>query len=241
MTEPVDNKNTDTLTEEQVASYLRAHPDFFLRHDHLLNELRLPHESGRAISLVERQVALFREQRDTLDRQLRALIETARQNDRFFEKSKRLIMNLLEAQTLEEAVIVLEDSFLGDFNVHFCSLTLLGMAPELPVPQVRWQTAEELERAFPGILKENRARCGRFSENQNNLLFGADAGEVGSAALIPLHYGEPTGVLAIGHRDSNYFDSSMGSMFLSYISDSLARMLPSLIQSGWMPARAQQV
>ena len=240
MTETTQNKNTaPALTDEQVVRYLRSHPDFFVEHDYLLNEIRLPHASGGAISLVERQVALFREQRDNLDRQLRALIETARQNDRFFEKSKRLIMNLLEAQTLEEAVIVLEDSFLGDFNVHTFSLTLFGPPRELPIQHVHWHAQEAVDEVFPRLLTDNRARCGRFSDAQMTLLFGRDRETVGSAALIPVQYGEPLGILAIGHRDPAYFDSSMGSMFLGYISDSLARILPRLIQGRASPGRTR--
>ena len=57
-------------TEEQVIVYLRNHPDFFQQHAHLLSELRLPHESGSAVSLVERQVAILRERNMTMRRRM---------------------------------------------------------------------------------------------------------------------------------------------------------------------------
>ena len=72
---------------------------------------------ARAISLVERQVHLFREQRDTLRRELADLIAIARQNDRLFDKSKRLLMQLLEAQTLAEIAMVIDDSIRNDFGL----------------------------------------------------------------------------------------------------------------------------
>ena len=50
-------KITDTgLTEDSIADYLRANPEFFERHASLLNNLRLPHDAGgAAVSLIERQ------------------------------------------------------------------------------------------------------------------------------------------------------------------------------------------
>ena len=52
---PVDNLQADT-----VAAYLQAHPDFFNQRDELLLSLRIPHQRGDTISLVERQLELLR-------------------------------------------------------------------------------------------------------------------------------------------------------------------------------------
>ena len=117
MTEQTARQKAGELTREQVAEYLRANPDFFIDQDELLRSLTLPHDSGRAISLVERQVHLFREQRDTLRRELVELVSIARHNDRLFEKSKRLLMQVIEARNLQDMAAALEDSIPGDFGV----------------------------------------------------------------------------------------------------------------------------
>lgn len=49
------------LTEAQVAEFLQQHPDFFTRNAKLLEKLHVPHETGRAVSLVERQTSVLRE------------------------------------------------------------------------------------------------------------------------------------------------------------------------------------
>ena len=49
------------ISEKQIADYLRNHPKFFANQEDLLANLSLPHESGKAISLVERQVAILRD------------------------------------------------------------------------------------------------------------------------------------------------------------------------------------
>ena len=40
------------LSAAQVAEYLRTHPEFFESQTELLADLRLPHESGKAISAI---------------------------------------------------------------------------------------------------------------------------------------------------------------------------------------------
>ena len=42
------------IDAEAVAAYLEANPEFFVGRDELLGELHVPHETGAAVSLVER-------------------------------------------------------------------------------------------------------------------------------------------------------------------------------------------
>ena len=219
------------LDDEQVAEYLRRNPDFFVHHEGLLHELRLPHDSGTAISLVERQVHLFREQRDTLRRELHDLIAIARHNDRLFEKSKRLLMHLLEAQNLSDIAMVIDDSIRNDFGLDAAALMLFGdWGPDLTGEgALSTLPRDEAERTLGAAIDSRRAVCGQFREAQLRCLFKDQAESVASAALIPLRNGELLGVFAVGSHEEQYFDSSMGSLFLSYISDSLSRMLPPLL------------
>ncbi len=232
-----------SLDDEQVADYLRRNPDFFERHEGLLHDLRLPHDSGSAISLVERQVHLFREQRDTLRRELHDLITIARQNDRIFEKSKRLLMHLLEAQTLSEIAMVIDDSIRNDFGLDAASLILIRD----PVPALAGEGAlssaslEAAEQALGASLQSRRAVCGQFRPAQLQFLFGEQSDTVASAAVIPLRNGELLGVFAVGSHEDQYFDSSMGSLFLSYISDTLSRMLPPLLHRQLDPVSLPEV
>ena len=59
----VSNTTGGGLDENEVADFLRTHPDFFERHLALLTELVVPHSSrGGAVSLLERQVGVLRDQ-----------------------------------------------------------------------------------------------------------------------------------------------------------------------------------
>ena len=67
-TQPKPEFVDDTVSDEVVQSYLQSNPDFFARHGELLSSLRLPHITGGAVSLVERQVSVFRQKDLKLER-----------------------------------------------------------------------------------------------------------------------------------------------------------------------------
>ncbi len=226
----VSSENQPMLTEQNVVEYLRTHSDFFINHEYLLKEIKLPHQSGKAISLAERQVHVFREQRDDLQHELNDLIDIAKQNDQLFDKSKRLLMNLLEAQSLDEVMIVVEDSVHNDFGLKFCSMLLFGDKVEFPISNVQMISLLEAEATLGTLTDSKKAVCGRFTEDQLTCLFPAAQGKVVSAAVIPLRGNNLQGMFSLGSEDENYFESSMGSLFLTYISDTLSRLLPPLLQ-----------
>ena len=62
------------ITRDNVARYLRTHSDFFKHHTDLIETLAIPHETGVAVSLVERQVELLRNKNKELDQKLHQLI-----------------------------------------------------------------------------------------------------------------------------------------------------------------------
>lgn len=219
---PLDN----TLTAADVAAYLQSNPDFFVDQPDLLAELRLPHESGAAISLVERQVSILRERNIDMRNRLSKLLENARENDKLFDKSKRLVLALLEGQDMGDVVDALYYSFSKEFDIHFTSLLIFGNVDRVPSSQAQVVNGREAQEHLAEYLKSGRATCGHLSPRAINYLFGQQAANIGSAAMIPLVSGSTYGILAIGNRDPHYYRSSMGTLFLSYIAEVLNRLLP---------------
>lgn len=217
------------ITAEDVAEYLQANPDFFTEHEHLLQQLTLPHDSGRAISLVERQVHLFREQRDTLRDELNGLIAIARHNDRLFTKSKRLLMQLLDADSLPELAAVLDENIRQDFGLSGASLLLFSdEAHTTPQGTLHYMDSRQAKETFDELLERERPLYGRLPVEYREALF-RNPDEAASAVVIPLRRQQCLGLLAIASAEEHFFDSSMGSLFLSYISDTLSRLLPPLL------------
>lgn len=224
-----DNKSStmaDPLDAEQIAAYLREHPDFFGHYQDLLGDLFLPHESGPAISLVERQVSILRERNMDMRRRLSKLLDNARDNDKLFDKTKRLILSLLEGQDFGDIIDALFYSFDKEFNIHFTTLQLFGNVDKLPSSQAQIVPIALAREQIAPLLKSNRAMCGTLGQKELAFLFGKHAGEIGSVATVPLVHGTTFGLLAIGNRDPQYYRSSMGTLFLGYIAEVLNRLLP---------------
>ena len=74
---------------------LKLNPDFLVRNPALLSELEIPHRTGLAVSLIERQVGVLREKLKSGDKRLRALMDIARDNERLAQSRHRLSLNLL--------------------------------------------------------------------------------------------------------------------------------------------------
>ena len=212
------------LDSETVAAYLRLHPEFFIDHDELIPELRIPHQRGDTVSLVERQVKLLRERNIEMRHRLSQLMDVARDNDRLFDKTRRLVLDLLDATSLEEVVSAVEDSLRREFQVPFVGLILFSDAP---LPVGRSVSSAEAHQAIGGLLAGGKTICGVLREHELKVLVGEEAGaQVGSAAVVALTYQGLHGVLAIGSADPQHYKSSLGTLFLGYIAEVLARVLP---------------
>ena len=217
------------LDAESVAAYLRQHPEFFVDHDELIPELRIPHQRGEAISLVERQVKLLRERNIDMRHRLAQLMDVARDNDRLFDKSRRLVLNLLEANTQEELIGAVEDSLRHEFQVPYVSLLLFS---EQPCPVGRSITLAQAQQQIGALLSDGKVLCGALREHELAFLFNeTDATAIGSAAVVAIEHQGLHGVLAIGSPDPKHYKSSLGTLFLGHIAEVLARLLPGLAMS----------
>ena len=217
-------------TENAVHDYLQANPDFFERHSELLSALRLPHLSGVAVSLVERQVSVLRQKDLKLERKLKELIEVARINDTLGAKMHQLTLRLLAANDISETLEAIETALRTGFNSDLSVLVLFSdpsMFEDVNIGRFFKPVERETEslKAFATFLKSNNPRCGQVRDSQRDFLFGIETDEVGSAALIPLGKKSEIGFLAIGSEDSNRFHPGMSMDFLSRLGDLVAEAL----------------
>lgn len=214
---------SQVINEQQVAEWLAANPDFFSHQSWLLEKLYVPHQSGTAVSLVERQTSLLRAKAKTLQTHLSDMIDAARHNDGQFEKTKRMVLALLEAESFDEVSIALEESLCSDFSGDEVELILFSDTP-LIVNNLRVLPRSQTSLVQP-LVETNLPSCGQFSDSMTRFLFRNPKSPVRSCAAVPLVKGETLGLLAIGSHDPLYFQSSQGTVFLSYIGEVLSRIL----------------
>lgn len=217
----------DTLDPEAVKRYLQQHPGFFDEHPALLAGLRLPHSSGTAVSLVERQIQVLRDQNTALKRRLLELVNVARDNDRLSAQMHQMTLDLVSANSLTALLDTLEDHLRNEFGADAVALRLtrLGEAEQRETGTAQLVIDGTLTQLFPTPLEESKPQCGRLKQQQLQFLFGNLAPEIESAAVVPLGNRAREGLLAIGSREANRFNPAMGTIFLTHLAELLVLLM----------------
>jgi uncharacterized protein len=222
--------DSPVISETDIEQYLRQHPEFFQKHLDLLEIMQIPHPSGTAISLISKQLELFRTKHHELENQLVALIDIARENDTSFNRLHQLTLALLEADNLEQVVANLEFALAECFGTDFIAVRIIQEAPDDAALSNLFVAPNDIGlQHFENILSSSQPKCGRPTSQQARFLFGEQALEVKSCAIIPLAYTHIQAILAIGSREEMRFHYSMGSLFLTQISEIVATRLVSLL------------
>ncbi len=214
-----------------VERYLQQHPEFFHEHLDLLENISVPHPSGHAVSLISKQLELFRHRHHEMETQLNTLIEIARDNDNSANKMHELILAVLEAECVETIIenlnVVLTECFLTDF---FTVKIVTAEQYDVPITGLFIEPDCAELTHFVKELGSNQASCGKPTLAQAKFLFADNALEVRSCAIIPMAFTEIEGLIAIGSRDAERFHESMGHLFLTQMSEVIGTRFTSLLK-----------
>jgi len=214
-------KSSTEIGTKQVAAYLNKHPDFFESHPDLLAAMAIPHESGEAISLIERQVSVLRDQRDHAQLRLRDLIGIAQDNDQLNERMHQLVLSLFDCDSLTTVLGALHESLIGVFQADRVDLYLFSeKVTGEPVDGIAYLNRTDGELGdFDHIVSSREPTCGRLTTAQLESLYGEAQGDIGSAAVVPLTCKQEIGLLAIGSSDEDRFQHGMGTIFLQQLGE----------------------
>jgi uncharacterized protein YigA (DUF484 family) len=206
---------------ELVIDYLQNNPDFFILHEELLALLSVPHPSGEAVSLVERQVKVLRQQLDSCSRKVTELVAIARENELLGDRMHRFSLALCGADTFDELISLLQDELYDQFQADAVELKLFSSG------DLDCQTGPDVRvlRQIRDFLEAGKPACGQLDPEQMAFIFGPLADSVQSTAIIPLHNESSSGILAIGSRDPERFSANKGNLFLSRLAELLSQLL----------------
>jgi uncharacterized protein YigA (DUF484 family) len=222
-----DNFSDFVITEEMVADYLHNHPDFFTDHEDLLLKMQIHHEVGPAVSLVEHQVKLLRQQNEQLKSKLMDLVEVARDNDRLTERMMRLTLQLVDTDNLDSLIHVLTDTIFTEFQADSISIQLFDQEkiPDSLPQEIRINRDDPQMEIFENFFRVDRPLCGRLKTEQLEFLFGESKEHIASAVLIPLGRHSELGMLAIGSEDETRFHPGMGTVYLKQLGSLVSTLL----------------
>jgi uncharacterized protein YigA (DUF484 family) len=213
--------------EDALANYLQEHPDFFERHQHVLAKLVLPHQrGGSAVSLVERQVEVLREKNAKIEEKLAEFVAVARANDQLAERFQRVTRRLMRAASRAQLFSEIERSLRADLDASNSRMLLVGFDASIASGQERFLRVVDVNdttfKTFDTLFASGKPRCGQLRDSQRDYLFGDEAGQIASVALVPLGDRGSLGLLAIGSSDRNRFHPGMSTEFLGRLSELIA-------------------
>jgi len=211
-------EDKEAASAKQVIDYLKKNRNFFVDNAELLAEMSLPHESGKAISLLERQVSILRDRGIEARQKLNNLLQNARNNDHLFDTTRNLVLSLLRAGNVTEIVNSTQDQLSDEPNVDACELILVDREGLNVAPSVRLESTANLKQRFSDVYRLKRTHCGAIGEDQIEYLFPESTKSIRSSALCPIvHDSEILALLVLGNQAESYFSVTLDTLFLDFI------------------------
>ncbi len=217
---------TASIDEPTVINYLKNNPEVLERHPEVLTQLTFPHESGNAVSLVERQLKLLREENKGLKNKLADLVHIARENEELGQRFHRLSLELMTVGQLHDIVAMTQDQVQTFFYTDYVSFCFHD------------ELADRLEGLESNILDADSKHASKIRHwmQQRQPVFGPlDPGlgklllgehhQMASCVLIPLYHTRDIGLLILGSKSKDRFHDGMGTVFLNQLGELISAKL----------------
>ncbi|MES1924480.1 DUF484 family protein [Salinisphaera sp. T31B1] len=232
MNEAEQQRQTPELDAADVAAYLEAHPDFLRRHPEVLEVLDTRHDSGNAVSLIERQVGALRATNRQLQSRFNELIETARDNEQRVVQLNRLARVLVAAVAPAELVRELAYCLKQHLDVDHVYIGLEKPADHAEGEIQVIDHDSPAGRALTNVFRRGKPICGPLSEEHSEALFATRTNDVpalASAAMIPLGIHGVHGALVLASRKPQRFVPDAGTLFLELTGELVTAALRRLL------------
>jgi uncharacterized protein YigA (DUF484 family) len=220
-----DGQDSKDISPEQVAEWLRFHPDFFREHEELLDCLSIPHpHTGAAVSLLERLVQRQRERFQELEERQGEMLKAARDSEHVIARLHHLALELMTCDSLDDVVGTCNNMLRGDFKADNVVLRLIGHGRARDGLHFIDPDDKYLKQ-LATLFHKRQPVCGRLRPRQQMFLFGEEGASIKSAVLIPLFEAREIGVLALGSENEARFYPGMGTLFIGQLGGLVARAL----------------
>jgi uncharacterized protein YigA (DUF484 family) len=208
------------MTHDDVAQFLSQHPDFFDHHPEVLVNVAIPHpQDGHAVSLVERQSMILRERIKSLELRLSEMLQHGEENDAIADRIVHWARALLSQTDPAQLPRTLLDELMRQFSVPLGALRLWDVAPEYAGFDWAQPAGDDVIRLASSM---QAPFCGSNVGFEAAGWMTPDPATIRSLAMMPLRVGgEPKafGMLALGSPDPDRFQITMGTAFLSRITE----------------------
>ena len=216
-----DKKNK--VSNKEIAEYLILNPNFFKENPEVLNSIEIIHESGAAVSLIQKQVELLRSNYNSTTDKLMELLGIAKNNEDIFILTKELILSLINASSIEEIVALIEKSFVADFGAKK-SKVLFFTESSKNLPKGRVKSPDEARNILGNLLKPGKIFCGEVNKEVAKFIFNRKT-SVKEMALVPLNSSSLLGLIALGSDQPGKYSDNKDTLFLDFIAEVASKLI----------------
>ncbi len=220
-----DNITRINLDESMIVQWIENNPDLLERNPQLLATLHVSDQnSGGAVSLIERQVQVLRQQLDTMQERFDQMVSTARENEALQERLHSISLVVARAASFEAALSTLSELLKKEFEIeHVCI--------EFAADHGAGKDSAEGWGLLHDRVSHGKSVCDdRLPGRALEVLFRENASEAASCAVIPLpdDSGGVLGVIGLGSTDRSRFNHAMGTIYLDRLGELISTGLQRL-------------
>lgn len=210
------------MTEQDIANYLHANPEFFERQADLLAAVRLisPH-SRRTVSLQERQAEMLREKIRMLEGRLIEMIRHGSDNLALSDRMLCWARDLFLTQEAGALPAAIAESIQLQFAVPQVAIRVWDVNPDFAGESFAQGVGEDA-RLLANSLREPFCGVNSGFEATGWLAHPSQAISLALLPLRPLEAGSngpAFGMLVLASPDAQRYTSTMGTDFLARIAE----------------------
>ena len=205
------------FSSEEVAQYLKQHPQFFDEYADMLSDIYVSHpHGGRAIPISQRQIVTLRDKNQILQDKLRELVKFGEENDVIGEKMHHLSIMLLTFTHLNDFLSELNSILQDNFSIPYVELRLWNINCDSLETSKFINTDTEIHTMTNSLL---HPYCGPQLTDEIKQWFGEGATNLRSFSMIPLKTKQTIGLLVLASKEPQRFYPEMGTFYLQRIGD----------------------
>jgi len=226
-----EQRQSETIDEAKVIRFLQDNPQVLLGYPEIFSSLEIPHITGGATSLVERQLRLLRDNNKALKSKIEELVGIARENEELNQRFHRLALELMNTDQLHDVLSMVQDQVQTFFYTDYvCFRFLPGVSDAGNVLDGMYLDPQcgVIDTVMPWI-EARKPVCGRRDDALNRHLFGSEV-QIGSCAFIPLYHARNLGLLCLGSISADRFGLTMGTIFLQQLGELVSNRLKNMLQ-----------
>jgi len=216
-----DRQDAGPLSADQVAAYLRRHPEFLVDNPELLDGLTPPkrHDGEAVIDLQSVMVERLRTEVGSLTDARDSLLTTGRSNLTAQSRAHEAVVALLKSESFEHFIETITTDLAVILDLDVVTIGVFSdQENRAATPHISgvYQLDPDM---LDEVLGPTCSMILRDNVEGDPRIFGAGAGLVHSDAILRLKIGpdSPEALLALGSRQPDQFHPGQGTELLSFL------------------------